>query len=168
MGFPDSDRIVSPDAVRSHPKVFHLISLTPRILKLYFFISLSIGAHLSCSYIVRTFHVPSLKQNFGESNLICARSRPAHQGISSPSARTGYIFSGHLIQHIVVDLCAFTRVPSAVLALARVHNEVARLDPRKLLNGDEEQGSFVSLVSQSVSRSVYLILIVINVSQTRN
>lgn len=98
LGFPEY-KMVSPVAVHKEPKVFHLISLTPRILKLYLFISFTISAHLPCSYIVRTCHVPNLKRDFGESNFICARVyfmpclAPRSSGvtglISSPSAPEG-------------------------------------------------------------------------------
>ena len=71
LGFPEN-KMVSPVLFRNDPKVFHLISLTPRMLRLYRFISFTIWARLPCSYMVRTFHIASLNRDFGESNFICA------------------------------------------------------------------------------------------------
>ena len=69
--FPEY-KMFSPVLVHNDPKVIHLISLTPRMLRLYRFISFTVWAHLPCWHMVPTFHVPSLTRDFGESNFIRA------------------------------------------------------------------------------------------------
>ena len=133
--------------------MFHLISLTPRMLRLYRFFSFTIWAHLPCSYMARTFHVPSLNRDFGESNFICVAhfvpclaprciglmgivpSLSAPEGVSSESAVVSVSVTSK-IQQAVVSLRAFTRAPLAAIGVAQ--------DPRR--------GRGVGLLDPTVAR----------------
>ena len=158
--------IVGVSRERNDPKVFHLISLTPRMLRLYRFISFTIWAHLPFSYMVRTFHVPSLNRDFGKSNFICAvhfipclaprciglmgivPSLSASKGASSELAIVSVSVTSK-IQHAVASLRAFTRAPLATIGVAqdpRRGHGVGLLDPltfesvdQILMRGDSNQ-----------------------------
>ena len=76
-GFHNTEWSLQMQSSDPDARVFHLISLTPRILKFYLFnYPFHTSGHIffACTYSLQTFHVaPNLKLDFGKNNFICVQ-----------------------------------------------------------------------------------------------